>query len=151
MELIISEAKRSAKKGQYALASAIVRGDKVLTINHTTLHTDNDPSAHAEMNAIRKIAKKERSKYLPKTWLYTTLEPCPMCATVAVWAKMEGIVYGASTKDAIKIEKKRQGKDYSWRQIDISSEKILNLGSPKLKLHKKFMREECIKLFDLNK
>ncbi|MBI2047044.1 nucleoside deaminase, partial [Candidatus Pacearchaeota archaeon] len=66
--------------------------------------------------------------------LYTTFEPCPMCASACVWARIEGIVYGASMDD--------KNEKYAQR-ILIHCEDILKHGTPELKLHKDFMREEC--------
>ena len=58
MEIAIQEAIKSAEKEQYALGAVVVLGDKVISIAHTNLHETNDPSSHAEMNAIRKLQKK---------------------------------------------------------------------------------------------
>ena len=151
MEKAIEEAKRAIRGGQYPLGAIVVLNDKILSIAHTTLHETNDPSAHAEMNAIRIAAEKIGSRYLKDAWLYTTQEPCPMCTSVAVWAKMTGIVYGATKDDALKISKEREDEKFTWRQINISAEKIIAKGEPRLKLHKGFWRKECIKLYELKK
>ncbi len=150
MNLAIEEAKKSAKQGQYALGAVIVLDDKVLSIAHTTLHETNDPSAHAEMNAIREAANKIGSRYLKNAWLYSTQEPCPMCTSAAIWAKLEGIVFGAYEKDAIQVFKGKKECQFTWRQIEIPCEYIIEKGEPKLGLHKGFMRDECIKLYELN-
>ena len=151
MKLAIEEAKKSAKQGQYALGAVVVLDNQVLSIAHTTLHENQDPSAHAEMNAIREASKKVGSRYLKGAWLYTTQEPCPMCTSVAIWAKLEGIVFGAYEKDAIEVFKKNSEGKFTWRQIEIPCEYVIEKGEPKLKLYKGFMREECIKLYELNK
>lgn len=149
MRKAIEEAKRAAGLSQYPLGAVVVRNGRVLAIAHTTLHKDNDPSAHAEMNAIRTAAKKVRSRYLERAWLYTTQEPCPMCTAVAIWAKMQGIVFGATKDDALKIFRKQKGKKFTWRQIDISAEKVIAKGKLKLKLIKGFMREDCLNLYGM--
>ena len=75
-----------------------------------------------------------------------------MCTSAAIWAKMEGIVFSVSREDMINEMRMRMaGSKFSWRQIDISCEYIINKGKPKLKLIKNFMREEGLKLFDLTK
>jgi len=149
MERAIREAEFAIQEGQYPLGAVVVLGGKILSTAHTTLHETNDPSAHAEMNAIRIAAKKIGSRYLKDAWLYTTQEPCPMCTSVAIWAKMAGIIYGATKDDALKIFNKRGGEKFTWRQIDISAEEIITKGEPRLKLHKEFLRDECIKLYEL--
>ncbi|MCH8234313.1 MAG: nucleoside deaminase [Bacteroidetes bacterium] len=88
----------------------------ILSICHTTLHKVNDPSAHAEMNAIREACKKVKSRYLLGAWLYTTQEPCPMCTSVAIWAKIEGIVFGAFEKDAMKTFGKNSKGKFTWKR-----------------------------------
>lgn len=149
MERAIKEARRAAQQGQYPEGAVVVRNDKILSIAHTTLHRDNDPTAHAEINAIRKAARKVKSRYLQKAWLYATQEPCPMCTAAAIWAKMEGIVFGATKDDALRIFRKQKGWKFTWRQIDISSERIIRKGEPRLKLVKGFLRKKCLKLYDL--
>ena len=150
MKIAIEEAKKSAKKGNYALGAVVVdKKGKIISACHTILHKTNDPSAHAEMNAIREAAKKLKSRYLPGTWLYTTQEPCPMCTSVAIWAKMEGIVFGAFEQDAIKIFKKNAKGKFTWRQIKIPAKYVVAKGEPKLKIYEGFMRKECLKLYNL--
>ena len=150
MNIAIKEAINSAENGQYALGAVVVLNNKVISIARTNLHETNDPSGHAEMNAIREASKKLGSRYLEDSWLYTTQEPCPMCTSVAIWAKMKGIVFGAFEKDALKIFKNKAKSKFTWRQIKISSAEVIAKGEPKLELHEGFMRKECIKLYDLN-
>jgi tRNA(Arg) A34 adenosine deaminase TadA len=151
MTLALNEAKKSFGEGQYPLGAVVVMGDEILAISHTTVLEVNDPSAHAEMNAIREAAKKHGSRYLEGAWLYTTQEPCPMCTGAAIWAKMAGIVFGANKDDALKIFREQRDTKFTWRQIDVASEDIILKGEPKLELHKEFMRDECLKLFELTK
>ena len=151
MKKAIQEAKVAADKDQYPIGAVVVIDDKIISVAHTTLHETNDPSAHAEMNAIRKAAEKLNSRYLKGGWLYTTQEPCPICTSVAIWAKMDGIVYGASKEDALNFFKKQKTKKFSWRQINISAQEIIEKGEPRLKLYKGFLREECLKLYELSK
>ncbi len=147
MKIAIEEAKNSAKLGNYALGCLVVKDGNVIATGKNKLKTENDPTLHGEIDAIRNACKILKSPYLEGCILYTTLEPCPMCASAAIWAKMKGIVFGAFKEDAQKI----QGEKFSWRQINISSNDILKEGDPKLNLVKGFMREECLKLFDLTK
>lgn len=152
MRKAIEEAKSSASLGQYSIGAVIVGPDgEVVSIAHGSLHSTNDPTAHAEVNAIRAACAKLNSRYLLGCWLYTTLESCPMCTSAAIWAKMEGIVYGASKEDAQNFAKNLQNAKFTWRQIDISSKDVIATGDPKLRLVENFMREECCKLFKFSK
>ncbi|MEK6919076.1 MAG: nucleoside deaminase [Nanoarchaeota archaeon] len=146
MHKAIEIAKESAIMGDYALGSVIVKDGKIIATGKTNLKHENDPTVHAEIVAIRKACKELNSKYLENCVLYTTCEPCPMCSSAAVWAKMKGIVFGAFIQDA----KLKSGNSFSWRQIDISCKQVLEKGTPKLELVEGFLREECKKLFDLS-
>ena len=61
---------------------------------------ENDPSAHAEVRAIRKATKRLKQISLAGYTLYTTCEPCPMCMSTALWAGLDRVVYGATIEDA---------------------------------------------------
>ena len=150
MQKAIDEAKKSAKSGQYSIGALIVSGNgEILSVAHTTTHETNDATAHAEINAIRAACSKLQNRYLTGCWLYSTLEPCPMCIGAAIWAKMEGVVWGASKEDAQKIAQSSKDKKFTWRQIDISSKEVIEKGEPKIKLVENFMREECKELLSL--
>lgn len=146
MRKAIVLAKQSATSGDYALGAVIVRDDQIIATGVSKLKHEHDPTAHAEIVALRNACTKLNSSYLENCTLYTTHEPCPMCASAAIWAKMKGIVFGATLADA----KKKHGMKFSWRQIDISCRDILTKSSPKLALVEGFMRAECVQLFELS-
>jgi len=135
---IMEKAIKLAKKG--IVSSIIVKGDKIISQGITTVLKEQQPFRHGEINAIEKACKKFKSFNLSGCWLYTTYEPCPMCASAYVWARIEGIVYGASMEDRNEI---------CTQRIIIPCEDVLKKGTPKLKLHKNFMRKECKKVLGL--
>ncbi len=122
------------------MAAIIVKGEAIISKAFSTINRDQDPTCHAEMNAIREAAGKLRSKVLANCYLYTTYEPCPMCAAAAIWAKMKGIVYGASRND--------QTKENPWR-VYVPAFEIIKNSTPRLELYPEFMRKECKKLLSL--
>jgi guanine deaminase len=140
MRRAIALARENRKKGGHAVAALIVKGDEIIAEAATTIRTDADPTAHAEMNAIRLAAKKLRSPKLEECCLYTTYEPCPMCAAACVWARMKGIVYGASRED--------RTPEHPWR-VMIPAADVISAGEPKLELYPEFMRDECKPLLSL--
>ena len=142
----INIAKKSASKGDYAVGALIVKDDEIIATGETLLNRSTDATMHAEIVAIRKACKKLNSRILEGCILYTTHEPCPMCASAAIWAKMDCIVFGATYKDA----KDKATKKFSWRQINIPCKYILSKGQPKVKLVEKFMRKECNELFSFS-
>jgi len=141
MNRAINLAKEKYKEGGHAVAALVVKGDEIISEAFTTVRRDLDPTAHAEINAIRLAAQKLQSTKLTDCYLYTTYEPCPMCATACIWARMAGIVYGASRED--------RTPECPWR-IMIPSATVIVSGEPKLELFSDFMREECKPLLSLS-
>ena len=71
-------------------------GEQVIATAHDTAVTDRDPSRHAEANAIRAAAAQLDDADLCGCLLFSTCEPCPMCSSMAVWANVSAVVFGAS-------------------------------------------------------
>jgi len=151
MELAIKEAIDGNRKlGKYPIGAIIIKGSKVVAKSCNGLPSNIDPTAHAEIIAIKKAAKKLGSRYLDDCILYTTNEPCAMCSGAMVWANMKGLVFGASVQDMKKFWKLRRDKKTSGRKfIFVSAERVLEDSEPKITITKNFMRKECLKLFDL--
>ena len=148
MKAAIELAKASATEGDYALAAVIVKNGEIVGAGKTHLKHENDPTVHAEIVAIRDACQKLSSRFLNDCILYTTHEPCPMCASAAVWSRMQGIVFGATLQDA--LDRQNLDSKFTWRQINIPCEDVLKKGEPKLELVSGFMREECNQLFELS-
>lgn len=150
MNYCIELAKNNLEKGQYALSSIIVDLDgNIISEAASRLITGYDPTAHPEIVALRLAAEKIKSRYLQHHYLYTTLEPCPMCTSAAIWAKMDGIVFGAYQTDAIEYAEKHPSKLFTWRQIQIPSKIIADKGRPLLKIIPGIQRMQCKELFHL--
>jgi tRNA(Arg) A34 adenosine deaminase TadA len=90
-------ARQAALKGEVPVGAVIVNGltGDVLSKTHNLVMTDKDPTAHAELLAIREASKKMNSERLVDCDLYVTLEPCPMCAQAISFARIRRIYYGA--------------------------------------------------------
>ena len=88
MRLALERAHAAGAKGNRAVASLIVRDGEILGAGENTMFSDFDPSAHAEIAALRAACARLRTVELPGSTLYTTLEPCPMC----LWAMLEARV-----------------------------------------------------------
>jgi len=100
MEQAILEAGEAAREGEVPIGAVIVINDKIIAKAHNLRETTGDPTAHAEVLAIREAAKVKRHWRLLGATLYTTLEPCPMCAGAMVMARINRLVYGASDPKA---------------------------------------------------
>ena len=80
----------------------ITKDDKIISQAHNQVLLTNDPTAHAEVNAIRKASKKLSTFDLSGCILYTTCMPCPMCLGAIFWARIKTVYYGSSELDAQK-------------------------------------------------
>lgn len=104
MKIAIDEANIAIKKEHGGpFGAVIVKKDKVIAKAHNLVLRSNDPTAHAEVNAIRIASKKLKTFDLSDCEMYTTCMPCPMCLSAIGWSKIKKIYFGASSKDAEKI------------------------------------------------
>ena len=83
--------------------AAIVYNDKVIAVSSNTVLRDNDPTAHAEVNAIREAGKVLGTHDLSGCVLYATGYPCPMCLSAIIWSNIKVVYYGAEVDIAEKI------------------------------------------------
>jgi tRNA(adenine34) deaminase len=86
--------------GDVPVGAAIVRDDEIIAVASNRTVRDQDPTAHAELLAIREAARRLRSWRLDDCTLYVTLEPCAMCAGAIVLARMRMLVFGAFDEKA---------------------------------------------------
>lgn len=99
---------QKAKEGMDANAGGpfgcvIVKDDKIIAESHNRVTSTNDPTAHAEIVAIREACQKLNSFQLEGCKIYTSCEPCPMCLGAIYWARPDVVYYAASKTDAAKI------------------------------------------------
>ena len=96
MQQALSQAKLAAAAGEVPVGAVLVRDGQVISTGFNQPITNSDPSAHAEMMALRAAAQSESNYRLPGTTLYVTLEPCTMCAGAMLHARVERVVFGAA-------------------------------------------------------
>ena len=96
MALALEQARLALAAGEIPVGAVIARGDAVIAAAHNRRELDKDPTAHAEVVAIRQAARALGGRRLTGCTLYVTLEPCPMCAGAIVMAGLDRVVYGAS-------------------------------------------------------
>jgi len=95
MELALEEARRAAGAGEVPVGAVLVREDRVVARAHNETIASRDPSAHAEIVAIRRAAETLGNHRLPGTVLYVTLEPCLMCFGAIIQGRVASLVFGA--------------------------------------------------------
>jgi len=132
MRVAIDEAKRAA----HPFGAAVVINGEV--ISSAGSGEEFDPTAHAEIKAIRLACKKLQENKLSEAVLYTTCEPCPMCFAAAWWADIKQIVYGISLEESHEL----YGKE-----ILINAERMNQAGEKLIKLRGGLLKEEILKLF----
>jgi tRNA(adenine34) deaminase len=96
MDLALKTAENAGKAGEVPVGCVIVRGDEVIAAAGNRTLTDRDPTAHAEILAIRQAAEAVGSERLVDCDLYVTLEPCTMCAGAISFARIRRLYYGAA-------------------------------------------------------
>ena len=99
MLMAIEKAWAGVKDGQEPFGSCVVNGDEVLSVSSNTIRKDNDPTAHAEMNAIREACNKTGSPDLSGCEIYATFKPCDMCMEAIRRVGIMAVYYGAGPED----------------------------------------------------
>lgn len=136
MRLAIEEARRS----RTPFGAVIVKDGEVVISSGNTVQPDSDPTRHAEVNAIRQLTQRLGSASVSGDYiLYSTCEPCAMCAATCFWAGIRTIVYGAGAEDFT---------DYNPNMIDLSCEAVLMKTPEPYTLRRGLLLEECKQLHE---
>ena len=96
MQRALKQANDAAILGEVPVGAVLTLNDEIIAEDHNRSISLNDPSAHAEINVIRKGAELLGNYRLPNTSLYVTLEPCMMCCGALVHARIESIIFSAA-------------------------------------------------------
>jgi tRNA(adenine34) deaminase len=96
MRAALEEARTAAERGEVPIGAVIVHEGQIIARAHNRTITDNDPTAHAEMVAIRAAAQTIGNHRLNGTSLYVTVEPCAMCAGALIQARVARLIYGCA-------------------------------------------------------
>ena len=95
MRLALDLASEAASNGEVPVGAVVMRGEEVIAVAANAMHQGADPTAHAEMQAIRAASAKLGAQRLDECDLYVTLEPCAMCAGAISHARLRRLYYGA--------------------------------------------------------
>jgi tRNA(adenine34) deaminase len=96
MKIAISEANLARNEGEIPVGSVLILNDKLIAKAHNKPILNHDPTAHAEVEVLRKAGKKLKNYRLSGSTLYVTLEPCIMCLGAIMHARIDRVVFGAS-------------------------------------------------------
>ena len=116
MHLALIQAHRAAELGEVPVGAVLIsEGNELIAEAHNSPICNNDPTAHAEVEVLRRAAIKLDNYRLPGTTLYVTLEPCTMCVGAMVLARIDRLVYGAAESKTGAVESAFQLLD--WKSI----------------------------------
>lgn len=128
MKEALKEAEKAFATDEVPVGAVVVVNGRIISRAHNLTERLNDPTAHAEMQAITMATNMFGGKYLNEATLYVTVEPCPMCAAALNWAQVGKVVYGASD---------------SKRGFSLFSPSLLH---PKTEILRGILNEECSNL-----
>jgi tRNA(Arg) A34 adenosine deaminase TadA len=140
MREAIKVAKQNIVKGEFPFGCCIVTDDNIVVSACNTSFSKNDPTAHAEINAIRDLCNTFGKVTLEKTIIFTTTEPCLMCMGAINWAKIPRLVYGVSIYKSF---------EFGFTEIKLNSKEIAAYMPYRLEIVAGFLEEECLELYTL--
>jgi tRNA(adenine34) deaminase len=138
MQVAIGEARQSLREGNRGFGAVILKDNTILAQAHDREETDQDPTSHAELNAIR-MACSRAGKDLSGTVLLSTHEPCSMCVGAILWARIPHVVYGYGIADEA-----HQGRD----RDELSAVELFPKGRENLLVEKGPLEKECSVLYN---
>lgn len=139
MREAIRLASESVEKGGGPFGAVIVKDGEIIAGASNSVTIDNDPTAHAEVNAIRKACRQLNTFNLDGCIIYTSCEPCPMCLGAIYWAGIDRIFYGNNRQDAAAIN---FADNFIYEELDRD---IANRSVPITPL----LRDEALRSFRL--
>ncbi len=138
MRAAIVAARQGIAAGQSPFGCVIVSGEAPLATAHNQVWASGDPTAHAEITAIRLAAQRSGDISLAGCELYSTCEPCPMCMAAIHWARVDRVVYGAAIADAAAA---------GFHELTLPAARLLELGRSPVRLEAGCLAAECRALF----
>ncbi len=133
MEELVRYTEKYAVRHGHATGAFIVKDNRILGKAVTTVEKDKDPTSHAELKAISKACRKLKNYHLKGCYLYTTQEPCPMCASAIVWARLKGVIYGWEGR-------------HTWGRLKIKPQTIFRTSPERIDVYPRFLEKECLEL-----
>ena len=138
MKVAKEKADEGRKNGEGGPFGAVIvdREGNIISEGNNKVLKEKDPTAHAEIVAIRNACKKLNTYDLSNCTLYTSCEPCPMCLSAIIWANIKEVYYGCTKEDAGKIGFR---DDLIYDYLKGNKKDLINL--------EKIDREECLETF----
>ena len=138
MRLAIAAAQRGVTNGEGGpFGACIVRDGEILAVAGNRVLASHDPTAHAEVTAIRAACASLQTHLLQGAEVYTTTEPCPMCFAALNWARVSRVYYGTNIADV---------QNLGFNELTISNFQMKEIGGSAIEIVPDFLRDECLEL-----
>lgn len=139
MRIAIAAASRGVAAGQSPFGAVVVRGAELIADGHNEVWRRGEPTAHAEIVTIQNAARALHTIDLSGCVMYSTCEPCPMCAAAIHWARLDAICYGATIADAARA---------GFNELRVSIRELYERGRSGTRIVEGVLPTECAALFD---
>ncbi len=137
MTIAVEEARRALAEGNRPFGAAVVWDGRLVAGGRNIIESECDPTAHAEMMAVRNACRALGALSLEGATLYTTCEPCLMCTSAILWAKIPRVFIGATWADA----------PSSFDREKLAFFDVVSRGKYRFEYEVGVMREECVRLY----
>ncbi len=138
MKMAVQSAAEGILRGEGGpFGACIVKNGRVLACAHNQVLKNQDPTCHAEIQAIRQASKKLKSFDLSGCEIYSTTEPCPMCFAAIHWARIPKLYYGTSITDVAKR---------GFNELPVSNVLLKKKGALSIQIQKRFAHNDCLAL-----
>ena len=138
MSRAIEQAQVAIEAGQTPFGAVIVRAGELIAAGHNEVWRRCDPTAHAEVVAIQRAASALGTIDLSGCEMFTTCEPCPMCAAAIHWSKLDAVYHGATIADA---------EAAGFSELALTADKLYQLGGSPVRVHAGLLAAQCVQLF----
>jgi len=140
MALAVASGFRGMRRGEGGpFGACIVRKGRILAMAHNTVLRSQDPTCHAEINAIRQASRRLKRFDLSDCEIYSTTEPCPMCFSAIHWARIRTLYFGTSIADV-----RRRG----FNELSLSNRRMKRLGGSRIQIVSRYARADCLRLLE---
>lgn len=140
MRAAIEAARESVSRGAGGpFGACIVREGQILAVSSNHVLVGHDPTAHAEVMAIRLACGSIATHLLEGAEIYSTTEPCPMCFAAIHWARCKKVYYGTNIDDVAKL---------GFNEMALSNFQMKEIGGSPVEIVPDFMRQECLELLE---
>lgn len=138
MRMAIEEARTGIATGQSPFGAVVVRAGEVVARGRNQVWIRTDPTAHAEVVCIQNAARELKTIDLRGCVMYTTTEPCPMCAAAIHWSKLDAVYCGATIADA---------QNAGFTELTLPIEEVYRIGQSSVRAIRGVLGQECAGLF----